>query len=267
MYRLRHFAIRFDGPAPRAGGDVPAAWFRMPVRYIPLPAQAGMYRGPRSPRRCPSTAPRAGGDVPAWPRSARWLVDRSPRRRGCTAMSWLGDFPSGPLPAQAGMYRRGRPRARALPTAPRAGGDVPMTVADVLRRIDRSPRRRGCTASILVLTLRRHPLPAQAGMYRRYYLQTIRDTPLPAQAGMYRPRPTTRHSPRTAPRAGGDVPGSVITSMTISSRSPRRRGCTAHDLDEFAAGRPLPAQAGMYRRSPRRSSRLTTAPRAGGDVP
>ena len=132
----------------------------------PLPAQAGMYR-PRPKRtRWPAPTPRAGGDVPR--RGTKVVaVRRSPRRRGCTACDEADAASEEPLPAQAGMYRPpALLRASGAP-APRAGGDVPLASSSSVKSRPRSPRRRGCTAERRKRRPPNHPLPAQAGMYRR----------------------------------------------------------------------------------------------------
>ncbi len=194
-----------------------------------------------------AAAPRARGDGPA-AYYAKEVADLcSPRTRGWTHC-WRRESPSLVLlPAHAGMDPLTHVSAAELAAAPRARGDGPGARAAASVPSICSPRTRGWTQREPL----RRPQPAL----------------LPAHAGMDPcPTPDTGTG-RSAPRARGDGPQVIWSTMVSVCCSPRTRGWTSMSVGLFTESGLLPAHAGMDPLPVQWSRRSEPAPRARGDGP
>ncbi len=193
------------------------------------------------------TSPRSGGDLPL---SRTYKPPRSrlsPLRWGSSAMR-AEDVPAPcPLPAQVGSFpQQGRVADLGRPS-PRSGGDLPLA-------------RRLCSVVVDLSSLRwgssddRQPDPD-------------RPPPLPAQAGIFRSLSRARASARSFPRSGGDLPNARWTGRLNYFLSPFRWGSSAVRGRPTRRDCPLPAQVGIFPRTPSRRHQGCASPRPGGDCP
>ena len=171
----------------------------------------------------------------------------SPRRRGSSGVQELRDEPATVLPAQAGVFQAPGAAERPSPSPPRAGGGLPRARSTSAISPGSSPRRRGSSRFAGSPKAFRRVLPAQAGVF-----------PAPSAPARSPPRP---------PRAGGGLPSPAKVQRTGIGSSPRRRGSSGPTPHWEAADAVLPAQAGVFRRSPDRLSSSGRPPRAGGGLP
>ena len=139
---------------------------------------------------------------------------------------------------------RSRGRSRCFP---RIRGDVPDAVGVRARLGTFSPHTRGCSRGTWRIMMDTEVFPAYAGMFlgggRSIFCR------------------------RGFPRIRGDVPGCKPGSGLIGSFSPHTRGCSAHDMEDFAVNYVFPAYAGMFPRPPVWAGKAPCFPRIRGDVP
>ena len=178
--------IRTVDSRPRAGGGVPGFTAGWAACGRVVPAQAGVFRDVERAKRHVHRRPRAGGGVPPCARKAIYARRSSPRRRGCSESYSWGIAAAEVVPAQAGVFRAGRPILRPVLGRPRAGGGVPMAETETDPNAKSSPRRRGCSVD----DRRQSPRPGV----------------VPAQAGVFQETLENDNADSGRPRAGGGVP-------------------------------------------------------------
>ena len=176
------------------------------AREAVVPAHAGMFPCPPSPSHREIRGPRACGDVPSPARRDSQGRKWSPRMRGCSRDHAQVQTVVRVVPAHAGMF----PVPLCMPLAsaggPRACGDVPGAMTDIMVEGGWSPRMRGCSLVVHLIQKVVNVVPAHAGMFPRPWAS-----------------PT---SSRRGPRACGDVPGGGVRSRLHHRWSPRMRGCS-----------------------------------------
>ena len=254
------------GP-PRAGGGLPLGVERMAhrrassprrrgsspglhlvqLRPLVLPAQAGVFRPPRTSASVWPRPPRAGGGLPPSANSSAVCGRSSPRRRGSSAAWTCRSGHPRVLPAQAGVFLSEVWTITSGPCPPRAGGGLPRWMRWTAWIRSSSPRRRGSSRCHPRVPLRPPVLPAQAGVFPG-------------------PRPCCGHGTRP-PRAGGGLPFGLGKSIMQLESSPRRRGSSGGWIRLGRDVRVLPAQAGVFPGSSRSRPGRGCPPRAGGGLP
>ena len=130
---------------------------------------------------------------------------------------------------------------------PRARGDVPSAFLRLIAAWVFSPRTRGCSWKLVIVTLVLMVFPAHAGMFR--LLQSC-------YRGLLR-----------FPRARGDVPGVPRVWRVSAWFSPRTRGCSASYATKLYLEGVFPAHAGMFLYFAAWGKAPACFPRARGDVP
>ena len=192
-----------------------------------FPACAGMFLRAAFQLTARTRFPRVRGDVPSSGRVGFCRVTFSPRARGCSLCITVGQNLGLVFPACAGMFLT-RPFTRLqIGGFPRVRGDVPKCNSKKAFLTAFSPRARGCS---FVAATRTPPLRV-----------------FPAHAGMFPTGLTTRPTLICFPRARGDVPMQVNTTISLSAFSPRTRGCSEAPGCPGAGILVFPAHAGMFR--------------------
>ena len=130
---------------------------------------------------------------------------------------------------------------------PRVRGDVPHILRLKQRRLEFSPRARGCSA----------PRPCR---YRHFRV-------FPACAGMFPVSPLPGCISTGFPRVRGDVPILKPAPNPSPWFSPRARGCSACIRFIASKYRVFPACAGMFPLGPIFLATINCFPRVRGDVP
>ena len=169
---------------------------------------------------------------------------RSPPTRGSVARSDHVPAHGSPLPAHAGVSRYSSTSAAAIPPAPRPRGGQSFGGNNAQELPSRSPPTRGSVEPAHHRGRRAAPLPAHAGVSRSMSLS-----------------PTGRSA---APRPRGGQSFDVAITDRAQRRSPPTRGSVAGRGHAMRAARPLPAHAGVSRRTPPRDPASNAAPRPRG---
>ena len=171
---------------------------------------------------------------------------RSPRKRGCFSRVRRGAGLHGPIPAQAGVFPHRAICIGMVAADPRASGGVSLIRPSSPPSDRRSPRKRGC--------FQPNALLADAG------------EPIPAQAGVFLGAQWSEVDFDTDPRASGGVSPWRHDRKGTQARSPRKRGCFHLHGEDRQPTRPIPAQAGVFRRIRPPGPYRPTDPRASGGV-
>ena len=170
--------------------------------------------------------PHARGDVPAAAPPARARRSFSPRTWGCSVRPDGAAGAAGVFPTHVGMFRSSLPRFDFRARFPHARGDVPPTLAEVVKARAFSPRTWGC--SVLIL-------PDESG-----------PEVFPTHVGMFRAVTYSPSESLSFPHARGDVPpsGRRLWTATVF---PRTWGCSAETACLAGAGDVFPTHVGMFR--------------------
>ena len=172
-----------------------------------FPTQVGMFR--KSARCAPRhrSFPHASGDVPVLGVADGVDLLFSPRKWGCSAHAVHAPFLHVVFPTQVGMFRTANAKSEIRTRFPHASGDVPWRTAPASGQYTFSPRKWGCSGALVPVIWRFPVFPTQVGMFRAA---------------------TSRSMPsRSFPHASGDVPYGQYRSVTVTTFSPRKWGCSA----------------------------------------
>ncbi len=216
--------VRPSSP-PTRGCSVTVTRYR-PLAMV-LPADAGVFRSPRTWRPTRTRPPRRRGGVPPAQWATSPFMTSSPPTRGCSALpAWA---PRGPavLPADAGVFRTSRSRAGVSSSPPRRRGGVPRGWSLADGSDQSSPPTRGCSVP-----------------------EDDRDLPdlvLPADAGVFRAGSRRRRPGAGPPRRRGGVPEIIGDAIRNAASFPPMRGCSAEGEPRTTCPHVLPADAGVFR--------------------
>ena len=149
----------------------------------------------------------------------------SPRERGSSRVAQFPPLRRGVVPARAGVIPGRRCGDGTCRRRPRASGGHPSGTVRHGHRLVSSPRERGSSPDALILSMRRHVVPARAGV--------IRTSGRTALLRSSRPRASGGHPP--ARRICRECPVS----------SPRERGSSRHPTRFVDQRGVVPARAGV----------------------
>ncbi len=214
--------------SPQARGSTDSR-LRQNSSWPPVPAGAGLNRSVGGFACSRASGPRRRGAQPYPQEMREYVQHRSPQARGSTGHAEALGVQARPVPAGAGLNRH-RPAYRRHPaTGPRRRGAQPAEQAATEAYCHRSPQARGSTGA------RRHvegdggPVPAGAGLNRTLAHRGDRKPP--------------------GPRRRGAQPHRCCLRPRRRHRSPQARGSTAHHPRALPGERPVPAGAGLNRRT------------------
>ena len=159
---------------------------------------------------------------------------RSPHARGSTAAPSLGLGNRGPIPACAGLNRNAPAHGMSRPADPRMRGAQPPALYDTMLTGIRSPHARGSTVHQSIPWLAAPVVPP---------------LPIPACAGLNRSAPFPGCCWPSDPRMRGAQPFLSIRIGPQPRRSPHARGSTGPFCRCPGRCAPIPACAGLNRRS------------------
>ncbi len=234
---------------------------------VVLPADAGVFRahGGSCGRRI--GPPRRRGGVPRTSGSIRRSFWSSPPTRGCCGHRPPDPGDHGVLPADAGVFRGPSPHRFCGSRPPRRRGGVPKVTAASVAAYLSSPPTRGCSVPSSQTQGRRTVLPADAGCSVGRGAHAAWSSVLPADAGVFRPVRRTPGSRPCPPRRRGGVPSVGGAWYGQATSSPPTRGCSAGSIRPAHDRRVLPADAGVFRPTPRGHQSVSRPPRRRGGVP
>ena len=267
MVLLQGHPLRWPFRFPCASGDGPnTVASSMRVRTFP-PRERGWSR----PNRCPvpedvvSPAragmvpvghqlgvacdgfPRASGDGPLERAAEATVSAFPPRERGWSLATPVRGRAQVVSPARAGMVRG---QSRVIQQAvgfPRASGDGPSELLQLLDHILFPPRERGWSPLGHAGNLAASVSPARAGMVPAYHGRRL---------------PASRF-----PRASGDGPVTISHGGAMATFPPRERGWSLSCLPSNWSSAVSPARAGMVPGRQVQRARCIRFPRASGDGP
>ncbi len=237
------------------------------VFYHPVPAGAGLNRTPTAWTTGSSTGPRRRGAQPIELRRLLGRHHRSPQARGSTVLGGISDSIEQPVPAGAGL-NRGRGAIWKWPgTGPRRRGAQPRRDSLSPFCDIRSPQARGSTVPLAAGRHPAHRSPQARGSTARAGGADARWPPVPAGAGLNRRFRLVRRDRRPGPRRRGAQPAMSCSFTTRISRSPQARGSTARQVLLPERALPVPAGAGLNRTTSTRCRTRSTGPRRRGAQP
>ena len=197
-----------------------------------IPARAGKTKCERMPRAVGAAHPRAGGENPWHARSVICAHGSSPRGRGKHSIVLTFTLRPRLIPARAGKTLATTNNTLPVEAHPRAGGENLQDIFDLVSAAGSSPRGRGKPPRGCHRPGARRLIPARAG-------KTCRHRYLP-------------ESPRAHPRAGGENPAMLGSSLQLFGSSPRGRGKRAYSTPTIFSQRLIPARAGKTAARPGR---------------
>ena len=151
----------------------------------------------------------------------------------------------GLIPARAGKTLATTNNTLPVEAHPRAGGENLQDIFDLVSAAGSSPRGRGKPPRGCHRPGARRLIPARAG-------KTCRHRYLP-------------ESPRAHPRAGGENPAMLGSSLQLFGSSPRGRGKLGEGQGQHGQTGLIPARAGKTSSCCARGRALPAHPRAGGE--
>ena len=211
--------------------------------------------------------PRASGDGPVLKLDEMTVLKFPPRERGWSLATPVRGRAQVVSPARAGMVRG---QSRVIQQAvgfPRASGDGPSELLQLLDHILFPPRERGWSPLGHAGNLAASVSPARAGMVPAYHGRRLPASRFPRASGDG-PKTLRSHAALYGfPRASGDGPTPLLLLAGQSAFPPRERGWSPNKRSFHHDGKVSPARAGMVpRRLPSPPAR-SGFPRASGDGP